>query len=67
MLYVSREITGIYRSNSYGLSSNKMDATVFFYKCLREYRQLPTIPALICTSIYLLTVFIKKVCATRAL
>jgi teichuronic acid biosynthesis glycosyltransferase TuaG len=52
--------TGCYRVNSYGLSSNKLDALKYFYKCLVDHGKCNIIEALIYTLFYSSIVIVKK-------
>jgi teichuronic acid biosynthesis glycosyltransferase TuaG len=52
--------TAQYRANSYGLSSNKLDALKYFNRCLTEYGNCNLFEACIYSSLYLLVVVIKK-------
>lgn len=51
---------GKYRVNSYGLSSNKVDAMRFHWACIRRYAKSSFIKAIFFSFIYLLIIFIKK-------
>lgn len=54
------EITSQYRSNSYGLSSNVLDAIKYFYVCLVKYNKCSKLYASLCTILYLKIIFFKK-------
>lgn len=53
-------ITARYRSNSYGLSSNKREALLYFNRCLTDYGNCNSFEASIYSVIYLFVVAIKK-------
>ena len=55
-----REVTSSYRSNSYGLSSNRIDAIKYFYKCLIDFNNCTKSSALFYTCNYLYLILIKK-------
>ena len=59
--YCLKISTARYRSNSYGLSSNKLDAIKYFYRCLHEYADTNRVHAVAMTSIYLIVVMVKKI------
>lgn len=46
-----QSVVARYRINSYGLSSNKLSAINYFYRCLRTYANLSIINAVFCTIV----------------
>lgn len=54
--------TAQYRSNSYGLSSDKRDALKYFHRCLIEYGNCTLGVSYIYCALYLATMLIKKKC-----
>jgi teichuronic acid biosynthesis glycosyltransferase TuaG len=52
--------TAKYRANSYGLSSNKLDALLFFRRCLTEYGQCSRQEAYVYSILYLILIVFKK-------
>ncbi|MDB2549250.1 glycosyltransferase family 2 protein [Porticoccaceae bacterium] len=52
--------TAKYRSNSYGLSSNKLDSLLFFRRCLTDYGQCTRLEAYVYSIFYLVLIVIKK-------
>lgn len=58
--YCLPQITARYRSNSYGLSSNKIDALKYFYLCLKKFGNCNFLQAYFFSIIYLLIVLFKK-------
>lgn len=52
--------TSRYRVNSYGLSSNKLDALIFFWRCLTEYGQCSRQEACVYSILYLVLIVVKK-------
>ena len=55
-----KEVTSSYRTNSYGLSSNRIDAARYYYKCLTDYNNCSKIGALFFLSVYVTLVGLKK-------
>ncbi|MGB1373683.1 MAG: glycosyltransferase family 2 protein [Aequoribacter sp.] len=49
-----------YRANSYGLSSNKIDALRYYWICIRKYGNVGLVQALCLVPVYLIIIFIKK-------
>ena len=49
-----------YRANSYGLSSNKIDALRYYWICIRRYGNVGLAGSLCLVPIYLIIMFIKK-------
>jgi teichuronic acid biosynthesis glycosyltransferase TuaG len=54
------EVTAKYRSNSYGLSSNKFDSLFFFRRCLTEYGGCSKLEANFYSILYIILIIIKK-------
>ena len=55
-------VTAAYRVNSYGLSSNKMDAVKYFNRCLREFGGCNAVSGFLYTLAYVFVTLIKKKC-----
>lgn len=55
-----KEITSNYRTNNYGLSSNKIDAAKYFCLCLIRYNNISKISAFFYLLVYLNIILIKK-------
>lgn len=55
-----KKVTSSYRVNTYGLSSSKKDAALYFYKCSIEYNKQPKISAMFFLCLYLIIALIKK-------
>ena len=58
--YCLTEVTACYRTNSYGLSSNKYQALKYYYLCLIKYSRTSRVHAFILTALYLVVVLVKK-------
>ena len=58
--YCLPSATAKYRSNSYGLSSNKLDSLLFFQRCLTDYGQCTRLEAYAYSIFYLVLIVIKK-------
>jgi len=59
-----KEVTSSYRQNSYGLSSNRVDAVRYFHKCLTDYNNCSSFVAFLYLLIYLPLIVLKKKCPT---
>ncbi len=57
--YCVPQVTAAYRSNSYGLASNKIDNIKYYYKCRIKYANSNHILAAFELIIYLATMFLK--------
>lgn len=55
-----KEVTSSYRANSYGLSSNRIDAIKYFYKCLTDYNNCSKFGAFVFLLVYIPLVLCKK-------
>jgi len=55
-----KEVTSNYRANSYGLSSNRIDAARYYHKCLTDYNNCSKIVALFFLFAYVPLVVLKK-------
>lgn len=55
-----KEVTSSYRANSYGLSSNRLDAAKYYYKCLVEFNNCSRLSAFIFLIWYIGLVLVKK-------
>lgn len=55
-----KKITSNYRANSYGLSSAKLDAVKYYYKCLVDYNNCSRFTAFVFLLWYIALVLVKK-------
>jgi len=53
-------VTAKYRSNSYGLSNNKLDSLLYFRRCLELYGNCSRFSAALYSCVYLVLVVVKK-------
>lgn len=53
-------VTAKYRSNKYGLSSNKLESLKYFYLCLVKYAGVSRIKSIFFSTAYLFLILIKK-------
>ena len=54
------EVTACYRTNSYGLSSDKYQALKYYYLCLVRYCGINFAHAFVMTTLYLCIILVKK-------
>ena len=54
------EVTSSYRSNTYGLSSNKFDTIKYYYECLIEYNNCSRFLSCLYIMVYITLAFMKK-------
>lgn len=50
-----------YRVNSYGLSSNKLDAIRYYWRCIRQYGGTSTLVSALLLPCYLILISLKKI------
>mgnify|MGYP006082281625 CR=1 FL=1 len=53
-------VTAKYRSNSYGLSNNKLDSLLYFRRCLEQYGDCSRFSSALFSCVYLVLVVVKK-------
>ncbi|MDA8545058.1 glycosyltransferase [Alphaproteobacteria bacterium] len=58
--YCFKEVTSSYRANTYGLSSNKVDAIRYYHKCLTDYNNCSKTVAFMYLFAYIPLILLKQ-------